>query len=125
MKEDTRLWMVRAGEAIDAAGVLVEKGFLADAISRAYYAIFYIAEALLNEKGLHFSKHGGVHGAFGEHYVKSGIFAAKYHKWLLKAFSRRIAGDYDPSIRFKSDEAREMIQQAGEFLQAAKKYLGE
>jgi uncharacterized protein (UPF0332 family) len=31
--------------------------------------MFYVAEALLNEKSLQFSKHGGVHGAFGEHYI--------------------------------------------------------
>ena len=35
------------------------------AASRAYYAMFYAAEALLQSRGLAFSKHSAVHAAFG------------------------------------------------------------
>jgi uncharacterized protein (UPF0332 family) len=34
--------------------------------------MFYVAEALLFEKGLQFRKHSGVHSAFGEHFAKAG-----------------------------------------------------
>jgi uncharacterized protein (UPF0332 family) len=88
MKEESSSLLLRAEEAIESADLLLKGGYLADSISRAYYAMFYIAEALLNEKDLSFSKHGNVHGAFGEHYIKTGIFDKKYHKWFLKAFSR-------------------------------------
>jgi uncharacterized protein (UPF0332 family) len=123
MKEETNLLLFRAEEAIESADILLKQGYLADSTSRAYYAMFHIAEALLNEKGLSFSKHGNVHGAFGEHYVKTGIFDKKYHKWLLSAFSRRIASDYDAAARFQSSSVKTMIDQAWKFLQAAKKYL--
>lgn len=123
MKEESGLLLLRAEEAIESADLLLKEGYLADSISRAYYAMFYITEALLNEKGLSFSKHGNVHGAFGEHYVKTGIFDKKYHKWLLEAFNRRIASDYDVSARFQSSSVKTMIDQAWDFLQAAKTYL--
>ena len=123
MKEETSLLLLRAEEAINSADILVKEGYLADAISRAYYAMFHVAEALLNEKDLSFSKHGNVHGAFGEHYVKTGIFDKKFHKWLLAAFSRRIASDYDAAARFQSSSVKTMIDQAWEFLRAAKDYL--
>ena len=123
MKNESSLLLLRAGEAIESAELLLKEGYLADSISRAYYAMFYIAESLLNEKDLSFSKHGNVHGAFGEHYVKTGIFDKKYHKWLLEAFSRRIASDYDASASFHSSSVKTMIDQAWEFLQTAKKYL--
>ena len=90
MKEGSRRLLDKAGRAIEAAETLLEKGYPEFATGRAYYAMFYIAEALLNEKELRFSKHGGVHGAFGENFVKTGLFDAKYHRWLLDAFDRRI-----------------------------------
>ena len=123
MKEESKLLLLRAEEAIDSAELLLKEGYLADSISRAYYAMFYITEALLNEKDLSFSKHGNVHGAFGEHYVKTGIFDKKYHKWFLEAFSRRIASDYDASAKFQSSSVKTMIDQAWDFLQAAKTFL--
>lgn len=74
MKESTQLLMLNAEETLNAAEALFKEDFLRDAINRAYYAVFYIAEALLNEKDLRFSKHGTVHGAFAQHYIKTGIF---------------------------------------------------
>ncbi len=83
----------------------------------------FIAEALLNEKDLHFKKHGSVHGSFSQHYVKTGIFDAKFHKLLTKSFGQRILGDYDEVTRFSSDEVSAILEQAWEFLEVAKKYL--
>lgn len=84
---------------------------------------FYIAEALLNEKDLRFSKHGTVHGAFAQHYVKTGIFDEKYHKLLTGAFRRRILGDYDEVTRFNRDEVRQILDQAYDFLDVAKNHF--
>ncbi len=85
--------------------------------------MFYIAEALLNEKDLRFSKHGGVHSAFGEQYIKTGLFDQKYHRWLLDAFARRIEGDYGVEMVIGVQEARDLIGRAKEFLEAARVYL--
>jgi len=70
MKTSTEQLLQKAERAITAAETLLHSGDTEFAIGRAYYAMFYIAKALLNEKNLQFSKHGGVHGAFGEHFVK-------------------------------------------------------
>ena len=85
--------------------------------------MFYTAEALLNEKGLRFRKHGGVHSAFGEHYIKVGLFDAKFHRWLLDAFDRRIESDYGIDVLVIDQDARELIEQAKEFLQATRAFL--
>jgi uncharacterized protein (UPF0332 family) len=124
MKENSRLLFEKAQRAIQAARTLVEAGNLPDfATGRAYYAMFYIAEALLEEKELRFSKHGGVHGAFGEHYVKTGLFDPKYHRWLLNAFDQRIEGDYGAEVIAVVEDAKKLIAQAEEFLQTAHMYL--
>ena len=123
MKDSTRQLLLNAEETMNAAKVLFKEEYLRDAVNRAYYAIFYIAEALLNEKDLRFSKHGTVHGAFAQHYVKTKIFDEKYHKLLTGSFRRRMLGDYDEVTRFSSDEVVELLGQAGDFLNAAKEFL--
>ncbi len=68
----------KAAEAIEAAELLVTNNYPDFAASRAYYAIFYVAEALLNERDLSFSKHGNVHAAFGEHFSKTKVLDPKF-----------------------------------------------
>ena len=55
----------KAGESIDVAELLIHQGFYDISASRSYYAMFYIAEALLFSKGLAFSSHSAVIAAFG------------------------------------------------------------
>ena len=123
MKESTQQLLFNAEETLHAADVLFKEDLLRDAVNRAYYAVFYVAEALLNEKELRFKKHGTVHGSFSHHFVKTGIFDSKFHKLLTRSFGQRMLGDYDEITRFSPEEVIEIINQAGEFLQAAKKYL--
>lgn len=80
MKDASSKLLDKATRALRAAERLLQGGDTEFAVRRVYYAMFYIAEALLNEKGLRFRKHGGVHGAFGEHFVKTGEFDPKYHR---------------------------------------------
>ena len=123
MKTATHQLLANALETPNAAGMLVDEGYLRDAASRAYYGMFYVAEALLNERDLSFKKHGAVHSTFAQEFVKTGLFEAKYHRWLLDAFNQRQLGDYDEAVQFQADEVRETIQQAREFLEAVKTYL--
>ena len=123
MKEATAKFMEKAARSLAAAERLTKTGDAEFAVGRAYYAMFYVAVALLNEKGLRFRKHGGVHGAFGEHFAKTGLLDQKYHRWLLEAFSKRVTGDYGVDTDLNSDDARIVINQAQDFLQAAKEIL--
>ena len=123
MNDASRKLFEKATRAIHAAEQLLQGGDAEFAIGRAYYAMFYIAEALLNEKGLHFSKHSGVHGAFGVHFAKTGIIDPKYHRWLLESFNKRVTGDYGIEADITPDEVTRMIVQAREFLNEAQQYL--
>ena len=109
--------------AIAAGESALANGFNEDAAGRAYYAMFYVAEALLNEQGLHFRKHGGVHSAFGERFAKTGVLDRRFHQWLLAAFNKRIAADYDVDVELSAREVEEMLAQAREFHQTAREFL--
>ena len=123
MKEETSRLLEKAQRAIKAAENLHADALTEFAVGRAYYAMFYTAEALLNEIGFSFSKHGGVHGAFGEQFVKTGLFDAKYHRWLLDAFDRRIVGDYSVDEIITGEEVEEMISQSHQFLRVVRHYF--
>lgn len=123
MKEVTKQFLEKAEEAIVAAQQLLGDGHAEFSAGRAYYAMFYVAEALLNERGLRFRKHGGVHGAFGEHFAKTGVLDPKYHQWFLAAFEERITADYEVGESIETSKVEAMIQQAREFLEAAQNYL--
>ena len=92
MKEQTRKRLEKASRAIHAARTLLDAGDAEFAAGRAYYAMFYAAEALLNEKGLRFRKHGGVQAAFGEHFAKTGVLDSKFHRWLRRCFRPEDSG---------------------------------
>jgi uncharacterized protein (UPF0332 family) len=124
MKETTEQLFARAVDAIEAPDILLTNGKTDIAAGRAYYAMFYVAEALLNEKGFQFGRHGNVIAAYGQHFAKTKELDPKFHQWLLTSFDQRQIGDYafDPDIQ--ASVVLQMIQQAQEFLEAAKSYLG-
>jgi uncharacterized protein (UPF0332 family) len=123
MKEATQKLLAKADRVLKFAERLRTDDDGEFVVGRAYYAMFYTAEALLNEKGYRFRKHGGVHGAFREHFVKSGLVDAKYHQWLLEAFSQRITGDYGIESDLTAEDATVLISQAREFLDVARQFL--
>jgi len=57
--------LLKARQSISAAQVLLHNGYSDYAAARAYYAMFYVAEAFLEGEGLSFSKHSAVISAFG------------------------------------------------------------
>jgi uncharacterized protein (UPF0332 family) len=123
VKETTAKLLEKAARSLQAAEHLTKAGNSEFAVSRAYYTMFYVAQALLNEKELRFRKHAGVHSAFAERFVKSGLLDKKYHRWLLSAFSKRITGDYGIEAELTPEDASLLIGQAQEFLTTTKMFL--
>lgn len=123
MKATTQRLLDKAARAIRSAERSLEDADVESAAGRAYYAMFYVAEALLGERGLRFKKHGGVHAAYGEHFAKTRVLDPKYHRWLLEAFNERVSADYDVDVTLIADDVKPLVQQAREFSQAAQRYL--
>lgn len=103
--------------------MLLEEGLYGFSASRAYYSMFYIAEAFLLSKNLSFSKHSGVIAAFGEHFSKSEIIDKKFHRFLIDASEVRETGDYEVTEEVPKEAAEELLKQAKEFLLIAENYL--
>lgn len=123
MKEGVARLLHKAERAIRAARVQRDAELPEFAMSDAYYALFYVAEALLLERGLTFRSHGAVHGAYGKEFAKSGALDPKHHRRLLDAFQKRAEADYGIDREIPDEAVGEVIEWAEEFLLIAREYL--
>jgi len=124
MKEYTRKLLDKSLDSIEGAEGLMNMGKLDIAAGRAYYAMFYAAEALLfNEFELQFSQHGQVIAAYGKHFAKTKALDPKYHRWLRDGFDTRISGDYDVDANISHSVVADMINHARDFLHEAQRFL--
>lgn len=115
----------RARRYIKSAKLLIKDGDYESAVSRVYYAMFYSVEALLLTKGLSFSSHKAVISAFGQHFVKTGIFPKEMSKALTKAFEKRQFGDYEFTFVITEEDAEDILKDGKRFIAAIAKYLKE
>ncbi len=109
----------RAKKALESATVLVKVD--ADgAASRAYYAAFHAASALLSLEGKTFAKHTSVAAAVHRDLVRGGRWTedvGQAYSWLMLL---RQTGDYGQEVRVTAEEAREAVAKAERILAAAR-----
>lgn len=122
MKEIKSLFS-RSGRYIKSSRLLIEDKDYESAVSRAYYAMFYAVEALLLSKELSFSSHKAVISAFGEHFVKSGLFKKEFGRAITRAFEKRQLSDYEFTFVITEKEAAELLKETEEFVAFALDYL--
>lgn len=84
----------RARRELDAARHLARGGYSAQAVSRAYFAAFYAAEAGLLLLGETRSKHSGVISLFAQRLAKPGEIDQEVGRLLRSLFDRRNEADY-------------------------------
>jgi len=115
----------QAFDSLAAAKILDAQGYHGFAASRAYYTMFYIAEALLLGQGLAFSRHSAVHAGFGEHFVKTGVVPPQFHRYLIRGMEVRHTGDYGRGrTTVTPREASQQIAHAEEFFALAQGLIG-
>ena len=85
--------------------------------------MFYAVEAVLLTKGHSFSSHKGVISAFGEHFVKTGVFPKEMGRELNRAFEKRQIGDYEYTFVISEDEAEQMLRSGKEFVDTVTLWL--
>jgi uncharacterized protein (UPF0332 family) len=91
--------------------------------NRAYYAVFYAANAILASRGLQRSKHAAVLSNFRDLYIKSGEIEAPYLRDYEEAMKRRHVSDYDLNSGINADFVRVGLEAAQRFLSRIERYL--
>ena len=124
MTEDQRDLLEAARGSLTAARILLQNGYAGFAASRAYYTMFYVAEAFLEGQEMSFSKHSAVIAAFGREFAHAGKVPQEFHRFLLEGQQLRHEGDYGPSGAVTEEAARQQIDRAEEFLRIAEQGIG-
>jgi uncharacterized protein (UPF0332 family) len=122
MKE-TQALIERANRYLKSAELLLKEKDYESSVSRAYYAMFYAAEAILLTKNLSFSSHKGVISAFGEHFVKTGIFPKEMGRELNRAFEKRQVGDYEYTFVVSREDTDQILRSGKEFVKTVTNWL--
>jgi len=115
----------KAEEKLRAAQGLLQLGFWDDAISRAYYAVFHAASAVLLSRGITAKSHEAVKTLFGLHFIKTGEFEKEYAHIIHGLKDDRENGDYDVFTNFGREDAEKAIQEAERFLKRIGRFLKE
>ncbi|HLF90729.1 MAG TPA: HEPN domain-containing protein [Anaerolineales bacterium] len=115
-RKEIVLYMENAQEMLEVARLMLNNDFYTSTINRAYYAIFYAANALLITKGLSSSKHSGVISAFRQHFVKTGHIASEYSEIYGRVMGNRHAGDYELESPITKETAKLDLADAEKFV---------
>ena len=116
--------LLKARQSLSVAKLILDNSYPDCAVSRAYYTMFYIAEAFLEGEGLSFSKHSAVISAFGREFARTGRVPVKFHQFLIRAQELRNTGDYGEFNSVTIEQANNVISQAEDFLNLAENMIG-
>ncbi len=115
--------VARADQSIRAADALVALGLHADAVSRAYYAVFHILRALLLSRGVDPKTHAGAIHLFNTELVRHGAFPSSYNRLIGGLQRARELADYDAAVRFSGDDAAAEVKEARSFIDVGLAFL--
>ncbi|MDD5676047.1 MAG: HEPN domain-containing protein [Chitinivibrionales bacterium] len=121
LDEEILSYWDRAEESITAARELFNNSHFDFAASRAYYAAFYAASAVLLRAGNEFTKHSAVVAAIHKTLVKTGVISPDIGKKLNRLFELRSIGDYGMMVHVPRPDAEKAVQDAQEILAVLKK----
>jgi uncharacterized protein (UPF0332 family) len=113
----------KAQRYLESAKLLRDSGDCDSAVSRAYYAAFYLAEVLLDRLGLSYSSHRGVISAFGLEFAKTNRLEPRFHRLLISAFEKRQRADYLADAGLDAGEVGQLIEDVESFARAARAWL--
>lgn len=108
-----------ARETLAAGEVLAREGLARHAVGRAYYAVFHAACALLASIQRPVRTHDGVRALVNEHFVRTGRLAPEHARTLRQTAGDRNDADDDASATFTAADAREDLDRARAFVDAA------
>ena len=118
MNQDVLNLIQKSKESIDVAEKLHKDGHFDFAVSRAYYGMFYIVQAVLLLKGKTFSSHRSIHNAFFHEFIKSGILNKSLHKTLVRGFELRQAGDYGGFASITKKQSEDIMEKSRQFIES-------
>lgn len=118
-EDEIDLLLAQAKLRLKAARQLLKTGFCDDAVSRAYYSMYFAATAMFLAMGIRVKTHRGLVARFGREFVETGLIEAHFGRILRIAEELRSEADYSIIRQISDEEAAAILDDADEFLARA------
>ncbi|BBC22345.1 HEPN domain-containing protein [Pseudanabaena sp. ABRG5-3] len=116
-------FLLLSNDDLETAQLLCNCGRYRSAISRAYYAMFYMTQYLLLSQGLDTSTYKGVLKMLSLHFVKTGKIPPSVADLLREAYDARQACDYESDMTEDEEMAKNVIANAQTFISEVRMLL--
>lgn len=113
----------KSREALRAADALTAVGLHNDALTRAYYAAYHAACAVLLTEGIEARSHEGTISLFGERFAKRGKLPTELGRDLHELRALREKADYGRGFQATEDDTRRDIARAHRLCDAVAAWL--
>ena len=123
MKPEAEQHLRLAERFLRVAKDLAELGHLEDTVSRAYYAMFHAATAVLLELDIERGSHHALWAAFGQFVTAPGLVDLRHHRAGLDLFMARNESDYWPGADVPPEAASRALDRARDFVAACRRFL--
>ena len=112
-----------AREALADARFLLNGERLRAAVNRAYYGVFYAAQAALLSVGETVRSHAGIKRRFSFHFIRTGRLSEDTGSILAFVEDARNRADYDVFTVFEPAAIADLIADANAFIEAVESLL--
>ncbi|HSD56834.1 MAG TPA: HEPN domain-containing protein [Methanotrichaceae archaeon] len=110
---------------LEAARHLLKEGFCDDAVSRAYYSMYFATSALFLARNIQVKTHRGLIARFGQEFVEKGLIERHFGRILRIAEELRSEADYSITREISEEEAAMAVEDAEMFLHRAREVIDE
>ena len=117
------LQLEKAHHNLDQIPLLCEAGYWDNVANRLYYALFHAVSALLINDGHNVGSHRGAVGAFGQHYVTTGIFSLDEGKHYSRLQGLREKADYNCAYNATEQDIAPKIEPTRLLIEKIEQYI--
>ena len=114
--DKTEQLLAKSQQYLRSAAVLLEVGDYDSCASRAYFAMFYAAQAALLTTGATVKSRRSVRSAFVERFVEGGRFPQRAADVLHEAYKIQETADYAQRIVVDESDAEQTLSEAEAFI---------
>ena len=113
----------QADQTVQEAEYLISADFYRGAVNRIYYSCFYMLSALAIKYEFSTSKHNQLIGWFNKNFIASKILPKELSQFILKAYNKRIKGDYEPVDDLDKEEVIFLLEELKVFILKMKVFI--
>lgn len=105
------------------ADLLAGSEYFNAAINRLYYAVYYVAAALMISNKLETFTHKGIKTMLGLRFIQTGKLDREYGGIYQRLFDSRQAGDYEDFVYYTEEDYQRLRPLAKKFIDKVTEFL--